>query len=912
MSSVTAKLKTLILIFISITLFPILSFAQTISIVAVSSFTVAGNGHNGGPTNGEIAHVWLSNPPWTDFPADSSGNTLIIHSPVSNHIFGGVNYPFTSTPVSSGTKNVTLKNSINADYNSIFIYSDLPNADARNVYGAFSVLGDALTNVVPVDGIVNSPISLSNNSVQIDSSTTIWELYGACLNLNAPPFESSSTVIIINSSLSLDNNQIILNSPCTVAHIRDAYLAPREGHSSEYNIPYISLSSNSISINTSEVGELDKLYNQISVAYLDFYSVNEDDVHAHVDNLYITNNKISFSAAASGLQLPNTAVYGVRIDNPEKVNVTNKYVQNNMIEFNSAKNVTLQSISGFDLLSFILPLNIFNNETLLTLTHQHQDIQVDAHKVSVSNYDHHTSTLTVNLIDASGYGRIDLLNTNGSYLYDHTRTQLQVKKDKKLLMFIFDPSIAASPYDPIDPAPPGSPITSNLDPQTTVLSGAASSNLAFLSQGLDLIIDKAIDSAKYLSVKSHSWAPFACVDAAKSKFFIGHNSDLDINGFSILAGMAKNLPIHDHNFTFAAFFEHGNSKFETSHHFDYDEDDFTVGGNGHAYYNGAGLLARFDLNNNIYFNASARAGLASCNFKTVDLTKISHLSFDYSPTYYGANAGAGYLYPVNKDFNLNFNANYFITNLTGEKTPLPENQSISFDTEHLQKIKIGLKFIRLLSDPSGHPAAAFIGPAFEYQLHNDFNATIENQPVDSPKFGGGNANIEAGFNTFIGDLNINLSASYSNGKNKESVDGLLKFLWAIGGNTDKRAEEKKVEKAKEKGYELKKVVYHAFGEFELSQEAKNTLNENVQYLINNPGVKVVLEGHADERGTRKYNEGLGYKRAEKVKEYYESKGIEGSRMKVESYGEDMLADTTSTEEAHSKNRRVVTRVVGTK
>ncbi|MDR3124577.1 MAG: OmpA family protein, partial [Endomicrobium sp.] len=78
---------------------------------------------------------------------------------------------------------------------------------------------------------------------------------------------------------------------------------------------------------------------------------------------------------------------------------------------------------------------------------------------------------------------------------------------------------------------------------------------------------------------------------------------------------------------------------------------------------------------------------------------------------------------------------------------------------------------------------------------------------------------------------------------------------------------------------------------------------------NHPEVKVVLEGHADERGTRKYNEGLGYKRAEKVKEFYESKGIDGSRMTIESYGEDKLADTASTEEAHSKNRRVVTRIV---
>lgn len=81
---------------------------------------------------------------------------------------------------------------------------------------------------------------------------------------------------------------------------------------------------------------------------------------------------------------------------------------------------------------------------------------------------------------------------NGSYLY-HTRTELKVK-DKKLV-FIFNPSIAASPVDPIDPSP-GSPLPNELDPQTTIISGAASSNLAFIAQGLDLIIDKVIDLLK--------------------------------------------------------------------------------------------------------------------------------------------------------------------------------------------------------------------------------------------------------------------------------------------------------------------------------------------------------------------------------------------------------------------------------
>ncbi|MDR2045544.1 MAG: autotransporter outer membrane beta-barrel domain-containing protein, partial [Rickettsiales bacterium] len=640
-----------------------------------------------------------------------------MHSSASNTVFGGLNYPFASSPVASGDTNITLKSFIEASSNTVIIYSILD--DREDVYGAYSVLSDAMKNsafTLSLNTPITSIFSFCNNKVEISSYTTIDDIYGACLLIST----NTTNSITFNSSIYLDNNSILFNSSATVdGFAYAAKLELKESQKVTYNLANVSLSSNTVEIKDT-ISDCDDL----SAARLIFPATASS-----VENLYIINNKISFSSAASGIQLPDTTVHGVYIDNLDKVSVTNKYQNNNMLELNSAKNITLKSISGFDSFSFALPLDIRNYETLITLTSQPQEdnIQVDAHKLFISNYDHHTPTLTVNLIDASpGSGHIDLSNTNGSYLYDHTRTQLEVKNSK--LIFTFDPTIAPSPVDPINPAP-DSPLPTTLNPQTAVITGGASSNLAFLTQGLDLIIDKAIDSAKYLSVKSHSWAPFACADVAKSKFFIGHNSNLDVNGFSIIAGIAKNLPILDHNFTFAAFFEHGNSKFETSHHFDYDTDDFTVAGDGSAYYNGGGLLARFDLNNNIYFNASLRAGLASCNFKTVDLTKITHFSFDYSPTYYGANAGAGYLYPINKDFNLNFNANYFITNLAGKDTPLPENQSISFDTEHLQKVKIGLKFIRLLSDPSGHSASAFIGPAFEYQLHNDFNATISGQPV---------------------------------------------------------------------------------------------------------------------------------------------------------------------------------------
>ena len=70
-------------------------------------------------------------------------------------------------------------------------------------------------------------------------------------------------------------------------------------------------------------------------------------------------------------------------------------------------------------------------------------------------------------------------------------------------------------------------------------------------------------------------------------------------------------------------------------------------------------------------------------------------------------------------------------------------------------------------------------------------------------------------------------------------------------------------------------------------------------------VTVVLEGHADERGTREYNLALGERRANSVKDYLMTYGISGNRISVISYGKERPVDSGSNPLAWSKNRRSV-------
>lgn len=118
---------------------------------------------------------------------------------------------------------------------------------------------------------------------------------------------------------------------------------------------------------------------------------------------------------------------------------------------------------------------------------------------------------------------------------------------------------------------------------------------------------------------------------------------------------------------------------------------------------------------------------------------------------------------------------YFFTNLTGKDVPLPENQSISFDTESVQKFKIGAKL-----QINDNIVNAYLGTGFEYEPYNKIKATIHQLPVDTPVLGGVRGIIEAGFNSSYKNLSIDLSSKYSDGNAGNSISGLLKFSYKIG------------------------------------------------------------------------------------------------------------------------------------
>ena len=101
-------------------------------------------------------------------------------------------------------------------------------------------------------------------------------------------------------------------------------------------------------------------------------------------------------------------------------------------------------------------------------------------------------------------------------------------------------------------------------------------------------------------------------------------------------------------------------------------------------------------------------------------------------------------------------------------------------------------------------------------------------------------------------------------------------------------------------------VFFATNESVLTTASRDTLRKQAAWLRKNSKITVVLEGHADERGTREYNLALGERRANAAKDYLMTYGISSDRISVISYGKERPVDSGSNPLAWSKNRRSVT------
>lgn len=134
----------------------------------------------------------------------------------------------------------------------------------------------------------------------------------------------------------------------------------------------------------------------------------------------------------------------------------------------------------------------------------------------------------------------------------------------------------------------------------------------------------------------------------------------------------------------------------------------------------------------------------------------------------------------------------------------------------------------------------------------------------------------------------------------------------IGRKMDKQAEEiknevpgAKVERVEEGIIvEFNNKILFGFDKADLSDNAKNSLDELVTILNKYPDTNIEIQGHTDNTGTDSYNQGLSERRAGSVSSYLRTKGITSSRLTTKGFGESAPKYTNDTDDGRSQNRRV--------
>lgn len=101
-----------------------------------------------------------------------------------------------------------------------------------------------------------------------------------------------------------------------------------------------------------------------------------------------------------------------------------------------------------------------------------------------------------------------------------------------------------------------------------------------------------------------------------------------------------------------------------------------------------------------------------------------------------------------------------------------------------------------------------------------------------------------------------------------------------------------------------RIIYFDFDKSDIRQEFLDVLTAHAEYLVAHPEVRVRLEGHTDERGSREYNIALGDRRAQAVRRIMLFQGVANEQVEIVSYGEERPAAYGQTEDVYAQNRRV--------
>ena len=279
-------------------------------------------------------------------------------------------------------------------------------------------------------------------------------------------------------------------------------------------------------------------------------------------------------------------------------------------------------------------------------------------------------------------------------------------------------------------------------PKAKSLSEGRLAGLAFVNQGYDLLIGQGMQSALFASGQQPGGlVPFAAFQGGSSRYDTG--SHVDVDGFSLLTGLAWSRDFMPHKITLGAFFEGGWGNYDSHNSFD---GFASVAGDGDTSYVGGGVLARWDLTGTaakgLYVDASFRAGQVKNDFSSDDLRDGFGRKADYdsSSAYYGAHAGLGYIWSITDKASLDFSTRYIWTRQDSDSVTLSTGDPARFEAADSQRWRSGARFSYAVNEY----ITPYAGAYYDHEFDGKARATTYGYRIDAPDLAGGTGVGELG------------------------------------------------------------------------------------------------------------------------------------------------------------------------
>lgn len=655
------------------------------------------------------------------------------------------------------TKDRGIKNNkINIE-DSIFIKTQIPSLINSIGIGVTTEKGDVEYNSVTIknsefyenvrlNGGHSTHNSVNNNSLTIENSTfhkyngffKETKIIGGHQNSYKGEGTVNNNKVSISDSIFKDINIDIIGGQSLKTTIGNQVILKNNTFENK-NINIIGGKAEKFNWKTGENFEINN--NIVTLEGNNTFNEETNIYGAYFETLDYTNNPYKVNIKENQIKLlnqqnadlSNVNLYGYKLDYKNDNNLTTEISDNNLIidnftgtvkSVNNFNNIIFENLewkNGEKILSINSPSDLKDTGIILNSIKGGQEINIgDSMTIIDSNNNNNNNNLNISL---------DKVNVSENF---NAGVSVVGKGEATLNGndLIYEIKEKA------------------LNNQVNLLSENHTVATAFINQGTDLISD-SLDSISRDG--KYGLKTFASTYGNHSEYDV--NSDLKINGWSIIAGVGSEEKLNKGDFAWGLFFENGNGNYRTYNQF--NEEFFR--GDGSIKYNGLGLMSRFEYNNGVYTEGSFRIGRLES--ETIDALKDgTGNTYDTKSEslYYGAHLGLGKLISLGDNTEIDIFGKVFHT-YTDEDSFNVAGDRFEFDSITSDRVRVGTRLNMNKKDLF----KVYCGLAYEYEFNGDSNMKVQDMLAPEQSLEGSTYITEFGINfkpsiTSLWDFDINV------------------------------------------------------------------------------------------------------------------------------------------------------------